>query len=523
MSKVLKKSNYFKREITEFKDDYGTTIEIIHRRSLKAASRKYYSEVNARQPGFGKSSEVIDKINELNQDENSDKKILLIVSSHQLADEVAKRIQIKNRFVVLKGFGRSCAKYDDDTEIQKAYNENVPNMAICTYKKCVGRCYYRDQFTKYKKKGVSVCMPVQFLHVVDISNFDEVYVDERIENTFDVKWNSFTHSMKEIQKARLYLKETHQYNKKNRDIIQTLSKALRKKNLDDLKMIESQFNDIMLGCNIKAGNESSNVEELSERVCRLKISNLILYLEFSEEHSTSKIEISYQHFLFHKQKHTGSKINYLCASFPKNLFLLSLKKFEKLFPDYTGYVTIHSTNKTNKNVTIYNYGDAGYYKSWIDTQIEKLKPEILKLIKREKYNKKKKVCILTYKKLVKNNKFMGCDAFWFGASHGINNFRKYDILIVIGTYMINQDAYIDFCSNYLDDDIVPDFDEFEKEKGKLKPKDEIMKMFYEEKVGLDVYDSVHRLRPLWRDDIEIHWFGNNIPDKLGHEFTVIDK
>ncbi|WP_094226494.1 hypothetical protein [Methanolobus psychrotolerans] len=511
-------SNYFKHEIKFLDDEIGTKIEIIHCRNLKS-QKSYLSSVNAKQPGTGKSTNLINNINENNKLENK-KKILVVLPTHELAEEMGKKIENKKYFVILKGLKPGCMNYDKDDEIRKMYENEVPTAAICSFKKCKGNCHYRNQFSIYKKKGISVLMPKEMLHVIDFNDFDEIYIDERVEGTFLIEWDQVK-IIKQITKL-------WNHPKVKPDFLNSLKEAVRNKDIGTLSSLSDEFIKKANEYNLLVGTNGKSVSSVMDRACKLRFSNLIMFLEFEKETGETKYYksiIHYQHLLFYKQLDAGCKIEYLCASFPQEIFLNRLKKFEKLFPAYKGYVVICSTNITNKGVIIYKHGDSGFYKNHIENQIESSKSRILKVIKREKYNRGKKVCILTYKKLVNNKKkFFGCDVIWFGASHGINKFAEYDVIIVIGTYMLNMDAYIEYYLENMEDECLPDFSDFTKEDGILKPKDPKLRKFYEELIENDVYDSVHRLRPLQKRkdgaDVVIHWFGNNISQRLLDEFTL---
>ena len=254
-----------------------------------------------------------------------------------------------------------------------------------------------------------------------------------------------------------------------------------------------------------------------------------MFLEWDEKMQKEKyyefnqiISIPYQQLLFYKQEKYNIPLNYNCATFPKNEFLRELKKYESRFP-YTGVVEIRTSKLENKKYfKIIKHGTAGFFKSHIMSDLEEYKPKIQKLIKNLKQRKSKKICFLTYMDLVEDGKFMGCDAYYFGASHGINKYRNYDVLIVYGTDLPDNKTWFQYFEEHHPDEEVPDFSDWEKEDGKHVPKDIRLQQFYREKFEEDVYDSVHRLRPLFRK-VEVHWFGKNIPSRFFDEASYEER
>lgn len=522
MIPLSKADDYFLS--TLFTDDKGVnSSEIICRANFNPCNNKYNHFIDARQPGVGKTSNTLNFINS-----NTRGKHLVIAPTHEFLEEIAKKI--KKEFVVLKGFSRACRKYDDDTkegEIIREMNEKkIPNKVICRYMKCKGACYYRNQFSKANKRNVSIGMPVQFLHLYDFSVFDSIHIEERVQGGFKLEWNT-----KEIYKELLKLTE-YIDNERQKQIME----YIKNKDLENLQSEAALLSDVIQRSNAeKVTMYTKDHKEVVKpdnnflnKICKLNVNNLLLYLELESRDKENKlktpynsISVSYQKFLFYKQLKYNIQLNYNCATFPKITFLHNLKVFEELFPQYTGVVEIKRSHYINKNVKIIKMGNSGHYKSYLDIQLAIHEPKIKKLIRNEKYNKKKKICILTYKRLIKDGKFLGLDAFWFGASHGINKYRKYDVLIVIGTHLPNLDAYKDYFLEHHPGEDIPNFEDFIKSDGKMIPKDERLKAFYKEKFEDDVYDSIHRLRPLWennRKNITIYWFGNNVPEKLKEEF-----
>ncbi len=527
MIPLNKVNDYFRSDV--FNDDEGiNSSEIIYRANFAPNEIKYNHFIDARQPGVGKTTNMLNSINS-----NTEGKDLIIASSHEFLEEIKKKI--KKKFVVLKGFSRACQKYNDDTKegeiIREMHKKEIPNKLICMYMKCQGACYYRNQFSQAIKEDVSVGMPIQFLHLYEFYLFNSIHIEERVQGSFKLEWNT-----KEIRKELFKL-----INDIDSQKLKKIQEYIKNKDFKNLQSEAAYLSDAIMESNTKKVTNYTKVHKevakpdskFLNHICKLNVNNLLFYLELESRDKENKLEnnlnsisLSYQQLLFYRQLDYNIDLKYNCASFPKNEFLHYLKVFEELYPQYTGVVQIKRSHHKNKNVKIIKMNNSGHYKSHLNPQLTTYKPIIKKLIRNEKYNKKKKVCVLTYMGLVKDGKFLGSDAFWFGASHGINKYRKYDVLIVLGTHLPDIDTYENYYLEHHSDEDIPNFEDFDKSDGKMIPKDERLKAFYKEKFEDDVYDSVHRLRPLWqnnRKNITVYWFGNNVPEKLKEEFDYEER
>jgi len=126
------------------------------------------------------------------------------------------------------------------------------------------------------------------------------------------------------------------------------------------------------------------------------------------------------------------------------------------------------------------------------------------------------MCILTYKELIEDGKFLGYPAFHFGADKGVNSWKDYQVLVVFGTYMFPQEAYGKYFETLYPGTPVPDFSivsPFNKHNLNLPVDYEWLWEMYSES---QVYDSIHRVRPFNADRI-IYVYGH-VPAKLTTEF-----
>ena len=539
-----RKKDYFHKEI--YRNANGKiTKEIIYNSEYnpkehiidKGISKHF---IDARQPGVGKTERIVNIINK------SEGRNIIFGSSHDFLEDVKERIN--KQFIQLKGFTLGCAKYDAQTNegkiIRDMYKKEIPNKIICMCMNCKGRCHYREQFKDTDEEKIVIGAPIEFLHLFELDEFENVFIEERVRRHFTISWN-FKKIKAELIKLKPYFDEyiLKQKAKKEKNINpklwELIVEAFKTKNLEYIQYYSYLLQNAIESTNTKRIAEFIKYKEnggkiqldklFYKSICMLRISNLMMYLEFEQrdrdrmDEEFTTMRINYQEFLFYKQmKSHRMDLQYNCASFVDFEFLYDLQHFEELFPEYTGYVEVEYSHFTNpENFKIIKMTDQGFYKSTIKQNLKEHKQQIKNLIYYQK-SKNKKVCILTFKNWVKNDKCMGCDAFWFGGKHGTNTFRNYDILIVLGTYLPNQKAYEEYMEIHHPDE---DYSlKFTKKKGEMLPNDEKLLEYYEKIFMKDVYDSVHRLRPLWRqEEIKVYWFGNNIPDDLKAESDYSEK
>lgn len=524
----VKDDNYF--IIKQFYKDHRLEKEHIiqkdHSKFTIKKREKYKNNIDARQPGIGKTQEIVDIIN--NREGKN-----LIIGDHDFLKDVQPRIT--KEVLILKGFEKCCSKLGTDTEegkqIKFMIDHEVPKNVICHCMNCSGRCYYREQWKRLSDDEVQViCIPVNFLMLFELDEFENVFVEERIERdlkaVYDIK-------KIKVELAKL-LKDTDLVKPEE---LQHYIEIYKTKNLkqierytDSLKEIISDSNHRKIERLQKSGMPIN--EKFIKSLCLLKVYDLLLYLKFEEhrqfDEEDTKIfleiegikeitvqRIPFQQILFLKQIKSKKEIRYNCATFAKIFFLYHVREFEKMFPEFIADINIQYSNFTNPNFKIIKHGNKGFYRSTIDKNLKEFKKEIKNIID---YNKKQKnkICILTFMDHIKNGKFMGCDAFYFGGKHGTNTYRNYNCLIVVGTLLPNHKSYLEYMRKHH-----PDLDcevMYHGKKGIWEPTDENLKAFYEEIFLGDVYDSVHRIRPLWNDKKSIvHWFGNNVPEKLKEE------
>lgn len=505
--KVLSIDDYFESEIN---DD----IEKIHKAGSLLFKFNHY--VDARQPGSGKTTRMLEV---LNLTEGSH---LVIAASHEFLENEVKN-KFNKPFVVLKGFEKCCHKIDDPdygSTIKQMRAKKIFPKYICTIMNCPGRCYYREQFDKIKEENISIGAVQQFLHILDFyeHGFNSIWVEENaLSGNFSVTWIP-----KKLKTELRKLVNNGIEQKKLKILIKAVDERdfnTFMKYSDLLKEVVDKYNSKI----VKSYENKKIDKHFFSDFCYLRVDELLMYIYFEKRYETDYI--NYQQFLFWKQmEEKNIPINYNCAAFMKNEFLWNLKSFQETFSNYTGEVEIITSNEKNKKSKIIKINNSGYYREHVENQLKRSKDKIIKFIRNEKYNKKHKVVILTYKFLVEKNngQLFGCPAIWFGGKHGMNTFRNYDTMIVFGTFLTSPKAYEEYFEEHHPDEDIPNFSETITEDGVKIPADERLQIYYKERYEQDVYDSIHRLRPLTRD-VTIYFFGNNIPEKLKDELSYFEK
>jgi hypothetical protein len=262
---------------------------------------------------------------------------------------------------------------------------------------------------------------------------------------------------------------------------------------------------------------------------RIPLLGTIDEIERSKDASIQRIEknkkedylkTSWQNIIFYKQLQAGCDVYYNNTIFPERLFLSQLQQFQAMFPEYRQESIIYETFHTNKNSTIEFRTNTGFYKTHI---LKQFKDHYKKIKDKVRYHKKKgqKVAIVTFKVIVDKGKgkFCGADAFYYGSFGGVNTFRDYDVLIVIGTLIPPEEWYQEkWDAMYPGEDMPPImYDKSDPEY--MVPENERLMLLFEELWLPEVYNIIHRVRPL-QHNVKIFWYGKNIPPKLRSELKL---
>ena len=506
---------------SDVKDGFGNVIqEFIFSKPVEG----YKNKINASQCGSGKTTEVIEDMNT-----NVQGKDLIISNAHDLLYEIQSKIN--KPFVHLEGFKRLCLKIKDDSKDGRALKElsetEIPKRQLCKIFCGNNKCGYSSQFAEAAKEGVSVGMTVDFINSYDFDVFDNVYIEEAVSRETILSYHPNRLVMMELSKLR---------NGRNPNKYITLDEfteinhAIREKDIDKLKYWDEKISDAVSTYNyiIITNFRKNTKNDIHTGICKLNIEKMLMYIEFETRMKEAKIDrysndliiIPNQQMLFYKQMQNDKELKYNCATFNKLEFFRNLETFEEMFPEFTAQVSIAHTNRTNcETPKIKHYGEELLGSAKFDQNFAKIKPKVVKLIDNLKNRKHKKVCILTFKQNVKDGKFLGCDAFYFGGSHGCNKWRDYNCMIVIGTFLPNTKNVKEYFNKIYPDEPIPNLSYYETFGVKV-PKDDLMRAYYMDFYENDVLDCVHRARPLEKLDMEVYWFGKNIPRQLVKELGV---
>lgn len=288
--------------------------------------------------------------------------------------------------------------------------------------------------------------------------------------------------------------------------------------------------------------DEEDIEEYETMKCNVKANkialNMVLTKDLKELKDAYKgngsTELSWLEVIFFKQMKSDSTVIFTdtMLQFKCDEFVGKIREFQKHFPSFTQRTILHYTEEKNKTTVITQNPKNAYFTGYVEGDLKGTSPvrNYIRNIRNRQPNKK--ICVLTYKKLItddidkiegKEYKFMGADAFWFGSAGGINKFEKYDILVVVGTYMPPSEWYEDEWANTYSDPLPLN------EKGEIEftetltgkfPTDRRLNVIFNDRWLPTVYNCVHRIRPL-SHDVEIQWFGKNIPNGLHNELSVI--
>lgn len=496
--------------------------------------------IHAEQPGSGKSTYMIDQINS-----EKSKRHLIIGPTHELLEELESKIKIP--FKVICGFEHGCPKYNDKKypQIKEMHDAKVPAYAICMRLKCAGRCRYREQFAFLKNKKISIGIPVNLLVIVNFDDFDRIFVEESTQ-----KNGHYEDKQKQKELIKEWLKVKHIFGEEKRNKFMSFLKEMDYNILlssgMDLSYKIREYNEVMAG-------SSPDDASFMKKVCKLNFDRLIMLLEFKKAMDKTRkdnpdsintpinnVSVSYsktgsisgysivldwQIILFYMQMEFD-QLTYMWATFDMAAFKSQMQLFESWFPRYKTWNLCMTSSMKNLSSTIYLYSKNGYYRSYLkEYDLEAIREKI-------KYQKKlgKKVAVLTYKNAIKKDKFLGADAFHFGASHGVNKYTNYDVLFVVGTYLPGVEFYRKEWVRYHPTEQFPDIINKEgktdieySDDGEYKlPVNEKLRYIYEQTFMEEVYDSIHRVRPL-NNPRTIFYYGKNIPYKLKDELYYVKK
>ncbi|ADI73268.1 hypothetical protein Metev_0343 [Methanohalobium evestigatum Z-7303] len=359
-------------------------------------------------------------------------------------------------------------------------------------------------------------MPIHFLFYVDIdfNSFDNIFIEETINNN-NLRKQSQVDYLKEIFKL-------NNGNKNIKHLLNNIRDCILDYDYEKFSELQNDFSSVIYEHNRSILNDD---RKRKMDFCNINTNELFFHLLFNRT-SNPNPQTACEWLIFYKQMESGKNIVYNSASFRKHQFFHHLRMFREIFPQYSPVIRLYHTEHSNPNTHIIRMTkDRAIYKSWMLSYFDDYSDRLWKLVKNKRYNQNKDVCFLTYKYLIENkldkhgltkeNTIFGSQAFWFGAGHGINTYEGFDVLIVFGDHLAGSQHYREYFLAYYPRDDLPNFDDVDKGI----PQDRrLLEQFYA--FQLDIYDAVHRLRPL-KNNITIYWFGLYIPPELLNEFSVV--
>lgn len=468
--------------------------------------------------GFGKSHNLKNNLTIEGAKEPKERSLSIILGQEHI---LLKEYDGIEGVQVIGKFEDNCELYKSEEDVRILYNggHGVDPSTICGYYNNNGTCDpsscpYKEQF-KARYEKVSIATTPHLLPLFDILKYDHIYVEENFIGNKSYEWPSnFETELKKLKDT--YIKRGwgglwYELLEKNDEFDFNWFSS----HYDNLKEAKVEWNELVAE-NAKSPNE------LQKNCCYLKPDDLLLFYKY-QTHAyfnidTFAYEIPWNYIildLLHQYRHIN--VTYLSASFKEHFFRLNAKKWEKINGNAKVNYIIEKVDIQGK---IINFCPDLKFPKW-KLKDKEIKKEAIKESKanvkrfKEKYKQRyrrtgieTKIAVLTYKCLIKDDKFAGLPAFHFGANHGVNTYKDFDVLIVIGSYIPNPKSLkILYKQYYPDNEIV-------KVNFQGKPKDisyvyndpDVQKI-YENHFELDEVDGIHRIRPLLNENKEIYIFG----------------
>ncbi|WP_407282353.1 hypothetical protein V7O61_06555 [Methanolobus sp. WCC1] len=484
---------------------------------------------------------------------------------------------------VIRGFSKACPKYETHDDIKDAHEAGVPPKAICIRMECQnspGRpCGYRTQyeglFDELGQPQINVLIPINLIEAFDFSVFDCIIIEEstatngKYERDYDFAF--IKKEMGKLQYSRGYGKSGFLKYEDQLDFIRAINKrdakaikkmapmlqeAIDKHNtytavmhqkrkmqstfIDDI--VKVRLNSLIMCLEFRNGRmkkrltkieqinreiladntyQEAQMKEILADLNKLKNDALKNYqhsIDMEKATDTDHFQATWQEIIFYQQLRAKCDIRYNNTTFSKRIFLRQVENFQQLFPEYRQESIIVESDNVNQDTRIKVKNNNGFYKSYIESYYKLHGKELRNTINYWK-RKNKKILAITFKQLVKNGKFCGVDAFWFGGFGGTNDFRDYDILIVFGSPIPPESWYQETLESTFPDEEMPETIEYEDTPDWKRPTNEMLRFLFDEVWMMQIYNDIHRVRPL-EHNVKIIWFGKNIPPKLTREFTV---
>ena len=475
------------------------------------------SSIKAWPQGYGKTTELIKKLQSEGLKKPEDRKLFLILCQEYATLEEYAGIE---GLQVIRKFGKNiCQIYSEDIEKLHNKGKGVQPMYICAFhilnKLCNSKdCEYKKQF-KAIDNNCSIATIPHLLPLLDIFKYDYIYIDENFMN--NKEFNSSLRFKTEILK----LKST--YKKKGRiKLWEELSERYNEFNYNWFGGHFPYLNEAVREYNEQITETAKSTKDLN-KCCQLMPDDILLYHKYKDYASYNEgkhvHEIPWNYVIFDlMHAHRDIKVTHLSASFNEHLFKSNIKKWENIIGRVKVNYTIERNHSPGRGRVVYfnnelrcqkgkNGDGVNKWKKDARTNIKRIRDKINQRIKR-KTDTEKKVLILTYKILINEGKYGTNDAFYFGGEHGVNSYNEYDCLVVLGSLIPNPDNLKKLYKKYYPENDISIVDFNGKSNGvSFRYNDPDVQTIFEEEFEKSEYDSINRIRPLISDYKEIYIFG----------------
>jgi len=546
--------NGFYQKTTKIKEEFSKTRYICDDVDSKDIILNY--NIDRSQQGTGKSKKLKEKI------EQAPPGVKYLV----LFQEYLNLIEydgVKN-CVCMYPFKDTCEFIDELMPLYKN-GRGISAYWVCKFKNnksgvCENKesCKYIHQ-KKARKEPVSIAAIIQSAPAFNLDHYDEVFIEENTIGEKNIEWNK-----KKIVNELNKLYESYGTNIKNkeqekkRELNQVIKKILDDTiTYDDLKNISG---DLEYAVNItnEGAVKTNSSKKFKERAFSIYIDDLMAFLKYrnvvgnyNKTSGIHKIDIPWTFLIFDMMvQYPDTKFTHLSASFPVEITKKHIKIWEEITPGYRIKLNVKNSHYKPHTCICYIHKKLRV----TDDKFADMLPDVKNVMNSIKNKNRKrsvrgdkeyKDFVLTKKKHVKFKKdedvkkdkdddkdkmgtFAGSPAIHFGANHGINIFRDFHTLFVVGSNLPRVEDLKKHFNELYPRETEPDsyFPRIKEDRLSYYYKDPRLQMIYKEMYEDSERDSIHRLRPLISDlsykyPKEIHFFGLIPSDLINHDgFTI---
>jgi len=429
--------------------------------------------VNANPPGVGKT------FNEKKNIINNKLKAAIFSKEHALLNEYESLPYSKH----VRGFKHTCELIENN-EVKRLIGEDIPPSLICGHMGCDLKCEYHRQFKRIRL----LLSPLNYFNSnkIDLDKYEFILIDENVDGSRELTYNK-EELKKEVNKLQwLALWEA----------------------IDSMDIEWLIDNTIKINRMIMIKNEE--ILKSNTNIIRLNIDDLINFIMIDNAYEINKPSYPYPDIFDIFKK--GRDIRLLSATFDLSVFNKLLERYRREFdPLLECEIIVEQEPQSSKSLII-RVGNSHHYKSTMRKSLDKYDLYLKQI--RKLHGVHCQICVLTYKEFVKDGKFFGVPAFWFGANKGVNLYEHYDVLVVFGSFIYDINGYKELHELIYPGQLAPDPGEVDLNNafGVMLPVNGKYNVLWQKFVETQTYDAIHRVRPL-RYIRTIYCFGY-VPHKL---------